>query len=191
MFGKITILLFTISSLLSGCNKGNVDLDNAGDQPLTVVIDNIPYFMPAGSYKSISLEKGDHSLEIKDESGNSLRDTTVNIAEGGLINVAATTYYIWTDLYGDPALKESKLREDWIKIGNQSFFGEFYPVGEDQIYVEKQWDYGLSEDFPEDLLGWKISSEKFLIKSKLYRADQLVEAYNSLSKKKFGQAKVF
>lgn len=187
MIAKITVLLVAITSLLSGCKKGNVDLDNGGDQPLTVIIDNIPYFMAAGAYKNITLETGEHTVEIRNEEGNTLKDTVISVSEGGLLNLAQAPYYIWTDLYGDPVLKETKLREDWIKIGNQNFFGEFYEIESNQLYVEKQWDYGLNEEFPEDLLGWKISSEKYLIKSKLYRADQLVEAYNSLAKKKFGQ----
>jgi len=101
-----------------------------------------------------------------------------------LNNLAGAQYYIWTDLYGDPSLKEQKLNQVWTEIGDQTFFGEFYPLETDKLYIEKRWDYGLSEAFPEDLLGWKLSREKYLIKSKVFRTEDLVDAYNSLAKKK-------
>ena len=140
--------------------------------------------MAPHSYKSIALDRGPHTLIIKNEIGELVADTLIQVIEGGLINIARADYYIWTDLYGDPSLKEEKLDEDWTEIGDQTFFGEFYPLESNKLYIAKRWDYGLQEAFPEDLLGWKLARDKYLIKSKVFRSQDLVDAYNSLAKKK-------
>lgn len=176
----LIIALFT-ASLLPSCNQGNVDLDNASDEALVAIIDNVPYQLAPRSYKRIELGKGSHSLKIQGEGGKIIADTVVRIIEGGLLNVGRAEYYIWTDLYGDPTLKESKLEEEWVNIGKQQFYGEFSQL-EKNLYVEKRWDFDLNQSFPDDLLGWKLASQKYLIKSKLFRKEQLISAYNSLVK---------
>ncbi len=185
---KSSILLYlsliSLSTLFSTCGTGNVDLDNAGGQPYEVIVGNQSYMMAPHEYKSITLEKGTHTLVIKNELGEVVSDTLIQVIEGGLINTARANYYIWTDLYGDPSLKEEKLDEDWTEIEDQTFFGEFYPLESDKLYIEKRWDYGLQEAFPEDLLGWKLARDKYLIKSKVFRSQDLVEAYTALAKKK-------
>ena len=180
----IYVTLISLSALLNTCGGGNIDLDNSGDTPYEVVIGNESYIMAPHSYKSIALESGPHTLIIKNEIGDVVADTLIQVIEGGLINIARADYYIWTDLYGDPSLKEDKLDEDWTEIGDQTFFGEFYPLESNKLYIEKRWDYGLQEAFPEDLLGWKLARDKYLIKSKVFRSQDLVDAYNSLAKKK-------
>ncbi|MEM6631603.1 MAG: hypothetical protein AAF694_18120 [Bacteroidota bacterium] len=180
----LIVTLFSLSSLLSTCGGGNVDLDNSGGVPLEVIIGNETHLMGPNSYKSISLEQGAYDIIVRDQEGTILADTAFQVMEGGLINLAQGQYYIWTDLYGDPALKEKKLDEDWTEIGDQTFYGEFYPLETNKLYVEKRWDYGLQENFPEDLLGWKLAQEKYLIKSKVFRSEDLVDAYNNLAKKK-------
>ncbi|GAB4415050.1 MAG: hypothetical protein OHK0039_23390 [Bacteroidia bacterium] len=157
-------------------------MDNNGDQPLIVTIDELTYRMQPHAYQRIELEAGTHVLTIKEEAGRVIDTDTFQVIEGGLLNLAKTNYLIWVDLYGDPELRKTILQEDWIEIGNQSYFGQFEPVDVGAYYVESKWDYGLDEDFPEDLLGWEISREKWIIKRKLFREDELVNAYNSLVK---------
>jgi len=182
----VSVILFSISSSFMSCESGNIDLDNAGDEPLEVIIDNVVYRMPSQTYKRISLDKGAHSITVKNSSGEVQIDSTFNVSEGGLLNVAKADYYIWTDLYGDPSLRDEKLDQDWKTIGDRDYYGEFYPV-ENNIYVEKRWDFGLNESFPENLLGWNLSNEKYLIKSKIFRTDDLVSTFQSLDKKKSAQ----
>ena len=180
----LIVTLLSLSSLLSTCGGGNVDIDNSGEIPLEVIIGNETHHMPPNTIKSIDLERGNYSIVVRDTEGQILSDTLFQVMEGGLINLAQGEYYIWTDLYGDPALKEDKLDEDWTEIGDQTFFGEFYPLESSKLYIEKRWDYGLQENFPEDLLGWKLAQEKYLIKSKVFRSEDLVNAYTNLAKKK-------
>ena len=142
------IFCFLLVSLsLFSCEQGNVELDNAGDQTLKVVVDELLYMMPAGGFERIELKPGLHSLIVQDASGQVMYDTTFQVVEGGLINLAQVSYYIWVDLYGDATLRETQLNEDWISIGNESFFGQFEEVAPGPYYIERRWDFGLDEDF--------------------------------------------
>ena len=175
VWGLAALLLGTM-----GCNQGNIELDNAGEVPLQVVIDELPYQMPAKSFQRIELEPGRHRLVVRDMEGNVKGDTTFSVIEGGLINLAHHPYYIWVDLYGDATLRDQQLEEEWVTIGNESFFGQFEPVDSMPYYVEQRWDYGLDQDFPADLYGWKITQEKWIIKRKLFREEGLVDAYKNM-----------
>jgi hypothetical protein len=177
------LLLAGLSLLGLGCSKGNVDLDNGGSQTLSVVIDQVSYVLPPRTGQLIELAPGPHTLEIRDSSGKTMDQTSFRIAEGGLINAARSPYIIWTDLYGDPALRATKLREEWIEIGKNSYFGEFERLDPEQYYVEKKWDYGLTEPFPDDLLGWEVTRDKWIVKKKLFREPDMVAAYQSIAKK--------
>ena len=190
----IQLLCITIfASSLFSCSTGNVDLDNGSTESLTVVVDHTDtHVMNPGTYKQIHLPKGMHHILVNDADGNLRAERRINVEEGGLLNVGGAEYYIWTDLYGNPGLKQAKLEEKWVDIGGKSFYGEFYRLDNSDLYTEKRWDFGLSQSFPEDLLGWQwqMSKEKYLIRSKLFRDDQLISAYNSLVKNGTSQAAV-
>jgi hypothetical protein len=166
--------------LLLGCDQGNIEMDNAGEEDLRVVIDELAYSMPAGSFQRIDLESGLHTLTIKGEDGKILDEQTFSVVEGGLLNLAKSTYYIWVDLYGEASLRDEVLSETWIEIGNESFFGEFERVPAEKLYVERKWDFGLEEPFPDDLYGWKITQDKWIIRRKLFREQELIQAYKDM-----------
>ncbi|TAE55300.1 MAG: hypothetical protein EAZ89_05745 [Bacteroidetes bacterium] len=170
--------------VFSACSQGNVDLDNAGSSTLHATVDELKYILPPRTYLRIKLEKGPHTLVVNDSSGKTLEQTTFRIEEGGLLNLAKANYIIWTDLYGDPALRPQKLKEDWLEIGKNTYFGEFERLDPSLLYVEQKWDYPLTEPFPDDLLGWEISKEKWIVKRKLFREPDLVAAYKSIATKK-------
>lgn len=178
------VLLFSLV-LVVGCeSEGNVDLDNSGDEVLEVVVDGQKYVMPKNSYRKIQLEKGMHTLIMKDAEGKVLEETRFMVSNGGLLNLSKSNYFIWKDLYGDASVREEKLSEEWIKIDKEEFFGDFTTLPTETIYTEKRWDYGLSEDFPSDLLGWEIDLRKnrYIIKSKLFRQNDLIQAYKSIAR---------
>ncbi|MEO0585198.1 MAG: hypothetical protein AAF135_23495 [Bacteroidota bacterium] len=181
---KFSSLFLILALSLLGCSSGNVDLDNAGDQDLTVQIDELVFKVPAGSYKLITLDPGRHSLTIKDAQGVVLDEKkTFNLIEGGLINLSKSDYIVWTELYGDLELRKTKLNEEWFKIGDASpIYGEFERLRDadlERIYVEKRWDFGLSENFPETLTQFSPIEEKFVIRKKLFRESELLDAYSS------------
>lgn len=176
------LMLLLTALAWGGCNQGNIDMDNSSDQDLIVLIDELQYDMKAESYTKIKLEKGVHTLIVQDASGKVLEEDSFRVYEGGLINLGKTNYLIWVDLYGDPELRKTKLEEDWLDIGEQSFFGQFERLDPSKLYVEQKWDYGLDDAFPDDLLGWQMTQERWIIKRKLFRETEFVQAYNALVK---------
>lgn len=176
-FSSILLLIPTLWLSFFSCNQGNVELDNAGEKPLVVKIDELSHRLAAGEYKLIQLEKGRHTIAVADEAGEKMTETTFSVDKGGLLNVAAASYYIWTDLYGNTANKEKHLNEAWLKIGEDEIYGEFTQLSKEQIYVEKAWDFGLQEDFPEYRMGVELTDDKYILESKLYRESNLVDAY--------------
>ena len=178
---KLYPILFLILGIFaSGCDyfsQGNVDLDNAGEETLIVTINELSYKMNPGGYILIDLNPGYHTLVVKDENGKELEQETFEVVNGGLINLAKEEYYIWSDLYGDQSLKEAKLKQEWVEIEEQTFYGEITKLEGEGIYQEGEWDYGLSEDFPARLWGWVITDEKYEIKKKLFRKQGLIDAY--------------
>ena len=180
---RLPWLLLLLGALAwGGCNQGNIDMDNASDQDLIVQIDELRIEMNKGAYTRIQLDEGMHKIIVQDAGGKVLEESSFRVYEGGLLNLGKTNYLIWVDLYGDPELRKSKLEEDWLDIGKQSFFGQFERVDPSKLYVERKWDYGLDEAFPDDLLGWQMTQERWIIKRKLFRETEFVEAYNALVK---------
>ncbi len=174
---------------LSSCQTGNIELDNAGSSDLMVTLDDgVQFQMKAGSFQRIELEKNSpHKISIQDPAHETSRTETFRVEEGGLINLASTQYVIWTELYGSSERRREDLKEDYFEVAGEKLFGDFQflPRKNDpqpHIYYESQWDYGLDEDFPEDLLGWKITNKKAIPKRKIYREEELKEEYFRLLK---------
>ncbi len=177
----LSFVLLTSGISFKGCDKKNIDLDNAGAEPLRVQIDGMTYTMPAGSYQRLELAQGPHTIVVSDLTGKSLDEESFQVIAGGLLNVAKEEYFVWTDLYGDPALRDTKLQEIDLEIGDAILHGDFKSIPQDQIYVEQVWDLNLSESFPKELVGWEQSKDKYLVKSKVFRRAQLLEAFNAVS----------
>ncbi|MDX1908163.1 MAG: hypothetical protein SF053_14095 [Bacteroidia bacterium] len=174
--------LVVLAAWMSGCSSPNVYMDNDSNQTVVVAVDELSFKMPPRSFHELKLDAGRHQLIVKDSANKVLDETTFTVIEGGLLNIGKSDYYIWTDLYGDAALDSLKLKEDFLEIGEVSLFGDFQKVDPSLYYVEKTWDYGLGEEFPEDLLGWNISKDRWIIKRKIFRAQDLIKAYYQLSK---------
>lgn len=175
----LAAVLLSSSMSFKSCDKENVELDNSGTQPLKVQVDNLIYSMPASESMKIELAPGPHTVTVSDESGKVLETETFTVVQGGLLNVAKGEYVIWSDLYGDPALRATKLEEVELEIGDFVLQGDFKPLPQDQIYVEQTWDLGLDENFPQELTGWEQTKEKYLIRRKLFRKSEVLDAYNA------------
>lgn len=186
-----TVMLKPIPFLLGLClfcftacelvEEGNVDLDNNGPDVLLVTIDELTYKMPDSSYVNLDLKPGFHQLVIKDENEKELETLTFEVVDGGLINLAKAQYYVWSDFYGDQSLREQKLNIQEVKINKVLYTGDFVPVDPEPLYVESKdrWDYGLSESFPGRLYDLVPKEERYKIRRKLYREQDLIEDYMS------------
>ncbi len=184
---KGLILLFSLSFFLLACDKGNIDLDNAGEEDLRVQIDEIKYDMPSNSYKNLSLDPGLHTLVIRDDQGKVLDESRFTVEEGGLVNLGKSAYVIWTELYGASELRKEKLELAYYEIetddGIQKIWGEFEKIEPEELYVEARWDYGLSEPFKDHLWRLDLIQEKYVILRKLFREKELLEEYKALQNK--------
>jgi hypothetical protein len=181
-FPFIPLLVFAMG--MSACQyfeEGNVDLDNNGPDLLYVTVDELTYKMADSTYVNLDLAPGFHQLTIKDENQKELENLTFEVIEGGLINLAKAQYYVWSDIYGDQRLKEQKLNIREVEIGDKIYMGDFEAMPNDALYLESQnqWDYGLSEDFPGQLYDMIPRDERYKIRRKLYREQDLVADYMS------------
>lgn len=174
----ICLLIF---SLLACEDEGNVMLDNAGESPLIVNVDGVRYSLPARSMKRIQIEPGMHRLTIQDPDGKTLEQADFRVGEGGLINAARARYLIWTELFGDQSVREEKLKQKWLEVGDTEIFGEFYQIPGEELYVEQRWDFGLDEAMPEKVRGWEISDKRWIIKRKLFREAEALAHYKTVS----------
>lgn len=179
--------LFTVACIcLLGCfsaceyfEEGNVDLDNNGPDVLLVSVDELTYKMMDSAYLNLDLKPGLHQLTIKDENGKELDSQTFEVKEGGLINLAKAQYYVWADFYGDQSLREQKLNIQEVKINKVIYTGDFTPMDPDQLYLDSKdlWEYGLSESFPGRLYDLVPKEERYKIRRKLYREQDLIADY--------------
>ncbi|MEO0473183.1 MAG: hypothetical protein AAF206_26450, partial [Bacteroidota bacterium] len=176
-----------------GLNEGNVELDNGGEKTLKVTVDELTYVLQAGGTEVLQLEKGRHRLLIKDEDGETIEESVFLVENGGIINAAQVSYIVWADLYGDPALRESKLQEEFFSIEGvekvrgkdkkvkREFMGEFNRLDKENYYIEQTWHYGLAEDWPDERYDWRPTEEKYQVRRKVYREQALFTHLNSLA----------
>ena len=165
-----------------GCQNGNVILDNAAGTSIALTVDDEKYFVEAGGRQKIQLDPGVHLLKIRGKDAEALEEVSFTVDEGGVLNLALSDYYIWTDLYGDPKLKALHLNQTDFVIDKKKYYGQFVRLKSDDRYIEKIWDYNLDENFPSDIIGYEFTEEKYIIKSKIFREKELIEAYNALVK---------
>ena len=141
-------VLFLLAGFLMSCEeKGNVLIDNSGDQQLQVMVDAVAYNMPVGSSIRVQLEPGLHTFSIKDESGEVQEEGSFSVVEGGLLNAAKEEYLIWAEWYGDMSMKESTLKQEWIKVDDIEIFGEFERIPGEEVYLEKDGIRILTKNF--------------------------------------------
>jgi len=177
---KLLLSLFAVLCLIA-CNEGNVDLDNAGEDALKVTVDGQLYLLKGGERQLLSLDPGLHSIKIEDIANELLLDSTFQVFEGGLLNVARGEYLIWTDVFSPEstlAFRKQALNTQQLKIDRKVYDLDYEMLPQNRIYTEKKWDYGLTEDFPKKVYGWEIDKgKKYMIKKKLVRFNEFEKIY--------------
>ena len=178
--GLIVILVLAVG-LMSCEEEGNVLIDNSGEAQLQVMVDAVAYNMPAGSHIRVQLEPGLHSYSIKDESGEVQEEGSFTVIEAGLLNAAKEEYLIWAEWYGDMSMKETTLKQEWIKVDDIEIFGEFERISGEDTYLEKRWDQNIDEDLPESVMAWELTDKRWVIKRKIFRLEEALIHYQSVS----------
>ena len=175
-------LLLPLSALillfgLSAC--GNVTIDNQANFSVSVEVGEDVFEVPAGGRTNASIGEGEHALKISDVTGKVLADTTIRVRDGGLINAGGGEYVGWRLLYGMQKDRETLLKEEWVELDSTEYFGDFKLLGPKDFYVEKFWDHGLDERFP-DSKSLLLSSD-FSIETKLFRESDFETAYQNMA----------
>ena len=68
--------------------------------------------------------------------------------------------------------------EHQLKIDKKVFEIDYEMLPTNRLFIEKKWDYGLTESFPKKVYGWEIDKDKkFMIKTKLVRLDEFEKTY--------------
>lgn len=181
--------LFTLAACDQFADQTNIDLDNDSESTLIVTIDELSYRMNPGGHTAIQLEPGFHKIKVVDQADDKeLESTTFEVKKGGLINLAKAQYYVWSDIYGNQALKDEKLNVQDLVIETKdekgkkiktTYIGDFDKLTTDQLYIESQWDYGLIEEWPSRLWDVIPKDDKFKVRRKLYREQGLIDYYMS------------
>lgn len=177
---KYASLLFLI--LLTGCG-GNILLDNPRDTAVTFVFDGSTHHdVPAQSHTSISLEAGQHQVEVRDVSGSVLADTTFKLKADaeGLVHSGATNYLVWRQLYGLQKDRKTLLNERWVEFDSIRAFGDLKVYPKSWLFVEKSWDLSLEDELPTSKTLYM--TDDFSIESKLFRTPEFISTYKNMSK---------
>lgn len=178
---NLFFLAILTGALLSCEPDGNLLIDNSGEEACQVVVDAVAYNMPAGSNIRTTLEPGIHTYTIKNAEGKVRDEGSFTLTEAGMINAAGEKYLIWAEWYGDMSMKETTLKQEWIKVGDIEIFGEFERISGEDTYLEKRWDQDIDEDLPESVMAWELTDKRWVIKRKIFRLQEALIHYQSVS----------
>ncbi len=174
------VLILSCCWLLTACGS-NVDLDNAGTEALRVSIGDQLHLVEAGKRVALSLKKGAHHIQVKNLGGQVVKDTTINVVKGGLINLAGGEYLVWKDIFSPQstvAFRKQLLNTQELKIDQTVYDIEYAMLPQNQFFVEQYWDYRLDEPFPKTVHGWELEGDNmYMFKTKLVRLDEFKEVY--------------
>lgn len=179
MKGFLLILVSVLT--LTSCGDGNVTLDNARAESVTFAIDGENHRVDANSRKKIQLDPGNHTAQIALTNGEAIGEKAFDLKEGGVLHAGGSEYIIWRQLYGLQSNRKDLLNEEWLKLDSLKVFGDFKQFPEDFFFIEKTWDHDLEDEFPESQSLY-ITSD-FSIESKIFREDELIDTYRSLSQR--------
>jgi len=181
-------LVYTLLGCVSACfwacsEKKNVYLDNASAVSIEADIDGIRYNITGGESRAIALNAGVHKISAKSLDGKWQKDTTFQVSKGGIVNLNQGKYAVWRELYGEDSLRTKKLKVEWVNFGQTPLLGDFTRYDSSLIFIEKAWDYDLTESFPDEKLGFSVpTKERFIIKAKVYREMDLINEYTGMAK---------
>lgn len=163
--------------LLSSCtSRVEVQLDNPTETPLTVILNEEEYVLDPMTVQTVEAVKGENTLAASRD-GEPVFDGTVEVTGEGLLNPIGAIYVQWNDLYLQD-LSEAERYMDNLDVSDEvEVNGMIYEDVDfdlyDATFIEKTWDYGLDEGWPDEV----SVSGGFAIKGKLYRIPDLEDAF--------------
>jgi hypothetical protein len=175
------ILLLTSLLLFSACNtffKINIVVDNPSNDVLVLILDGKDYELLSNSFLELDLVKGEHHF-IATVAGKEIFNETVSITNEGLLNLTKSTYVVHKELY---LLNQDEYETHAVKaldrqdhlIANKTYEDVHFVVYEGQVFIPKNWDFGIDKELPEEI---KTSVGEYEVISKLYRLSSLEKTW--------------
>jgi len=202
MFKNLSLVIF-LSVVLTSCNffdTYEIVLDNPTENELSIVVDENVHTLEPFSHKVIKLKAKEYNFVVSaklfdyhvhdhhddeehahDEFTETIiLDTMLTISQDGIFSPALHTYILWKDLYlenmdkySDYAAKELNIKPQ-ISINNKSYNDVDFTIISNQLFIPKNWDYGLFEPWSDNV---DVYSKNFVVKSKVYRLEDLEEEW--------------
>lgn len=176
-------LIFIPFIILASCNSEKsfeVTIDNPSEFDFSFSLNKEEYSVNAMTELMLEMNEGMHFFFIQNEMGDTLLNDSIAIFSDGLLNPTKNTYVVWNDLYledfeqYDNIAKELLNIKDSILIDDKEYNDVDFDVYENQVFIEKKWDFGVFETWPEEIDLYAQSEVK---KSKIYRLADLEEEW--------------
>lgn len=162
---------------MTACSGGRVDfvIDNPTGALLEIKLDGQPRSIAPHQEESVTLSAGRHTLESPLTGPVSF--IVYANGKGALVNPTFSTYVLVNEVYstGESGGMNFRPLERTIELDGVSFKGAFEV--RDGLFIDQQWDYGVHQDFPEQVL---VSNKaKGGIRSKLFEKSAFVHYVES------------
>ncbi|XFC38296.1 hypothetical protein ACEF39_001286 [Stenotrophomonas indicatrix] len=168
------LLLSMVAALaLAGCSsKVDFEIDNPTDTPLAISIDGKDLPVAAHASRPVSLAAGEHRLHT--ERLGEVRFIVYAGGHGGLINPSLSEYVTAREIYvtDDNKLKNFGVSGPGIELGGVEFKGPFEK--QHGLFIEKTWNFGVHEAFPEEQLVAHVDSTGGRISTKIFTAPAFI-----------------
>lgn len=176
LFLFISFSLFLLSACTSFFNN-EIIIDNDDFSTMHLTVDGKTQELAGYTTLTLKLPKGEHEFTAVIE-GEAIFDSTITIKENGLVNLMKNTYVVWHDLYLKNPDEYEKyateaLKNEDVKIANKLYEDVQFEVYEGDVFIPKNWDFGLDEEWPEEV----DFSGEYAVKGKIYRLIDLEESW--------------
>lgn len=180
---KYIFLFIACFALLLSCNTEKsfeITIDNPTELDFSFTLNEEKHTVNALGQLTLELEKGTYFFQIKNEIGDTLLNDSIDIFNNGILNPSQSTYVVWNDLYiedfenYDKRAQEILSIRDSISIDDKEYNDVDFDVYENQVFIDKNWDFGIFEDWPEEI---DLYSHSEIKKSKIYRLADLEEEW--------------
>jgi hypothetical protein len=177
------VILFVPLLLFISCKfdkNYEVSIDNPSEIDFSFSLNEEKYSVNALGETTLSLKEGKHYFLILNALGDTLLNDTIKVFNDGLLNPTQSTYVVWSDLYledfeeYETYAQEVLNIQDSILIDYKEYNDIDFNVFENQIFIPKDWDFGVFEEWPKEI---DLYSERVIKKSKIYRLADLEEEW--------------
>lgn len=174
-------ILMVLACLLPACReRALVGIDNPTDERIRIQLDGESTEILPQQLIWSELTLGEHTLVVQDSNRNERLNKKFILTGPGLVRTSPAGYVLCRKVYaGDNLAKEkigAQLPDNEVVIHGQRFEGPYDLVKDDNIFLEKSWDYYPTENFPARLAA--PHTDTFMIRTKLFREDDFLGEYD-------------